>query len=190
MNVSNSIRNFNQVSEEILYPIKADVVSISKKEVKQLIKESESTLRKRMRFCNHQSPSDGLHEMLIVHEKGTYVRPHKHLGRSESFHIIQGRTDVIVYEDNGKIREVVQMGDFNSEYNFYYRLNESLFHTMIIYSDHLVFQETTSGPFDPGKTEFAPWSPLPENLDSVEEFMKKIMEDAALSVAAISKQQN
>jgi cupin fold WbuC family metalloprotein len=175
------IKNFENTSEEILYPINSDIVSVSQSEVKQLIENSTHTARKRMRFCTHRNPSDDLHEMVIVHEKDTYVRPHKHLGRSESFHIIQGRCDIVLYEDDGTIREIVEMGDFNSGYNFYYRLNQNLFHTMIIYSEHLVFQETTLGPFEPESSLFAPWSPAANEIDKVEIFMKKILQDISFN---------
>ncbi|TGN07970.1 WbuC family cupin fold metalloprotein [Leptospira ilyithenensis] len=186
MKISENIKNFNKVSEEIQYPVLPEVVSVSSNEIKQLIEESKHTDRKRMRLCTHTDPSHGLHEMLIVHEKDTYVRPHKHLGRTESFHIIQGRTDVVVYEDDGNIREVVQMGEYNSGYNFYYRLNQSLFHTMLIYSDHLVFQETTSGPFDPALTLFAPWSPAPSETEASGIFLKNLIKDIA-NITASSK---
>lgn len=174
------IKNFENKSEEILYPVNSDIVTICQNEVKQLIENSKHTARKRMRFCSHKNPADGLHEMIIVHEKDSYVRPHKHLERSESFHIIQGRADIVIYDDTGIIREVIQMGDFHSGYDFYYRLNENLFHTMIIYSEHLVFQETTLGPFDPASSLFAPWSPTPNEDEKVEIFMKKILQDISV----------
>lgn len=36
--------------------------------------------------------------MLIVMAKGSYIRPHKHKNKSESFHIIEGLLDVIVFD--------------------------------------------------------------------------------------------
>ena len=34
-----------------------------------------------------------------------------------------------------------------------------MFHALIVETDHLVFHETTTGPFDPRTTEQAPWAP-------------------------------
>lgn len=167
--------NFKRVSEEILYPVMPSIVSVSRSDISRMMETAEATDRKRMRICSHGDPSDRLHEMLIVHEKGTYVRPHKHLERSESFHIISGEVDVLVYNDDGSLKSIVSMGDFGSGKTFYYRLNESLFHTILIHSQHLVFQETTLGPFNPANTVFAPWAPAPEDHEKCAEFMNNLM---------------
>lgn len=168
------IENFKLVSEEILYPTEPSIVSVSRFEISQMVEKSKETDRKRMRICSHRDPDDRLHEMLIVHEMGTYVRPHKHLDRSESFHIISGEVDVFIYNDDGSIRTIISMGEYGSGKMFYYRLNECLFHTMLIHSRQLVFQETTLGPFNPSNTVFAPWAPAPYDQDLCAEYIKNL----------------
>ena len=78
--------------------------------------------RERVRLCTHQSVEDAVHEMLIVHIKGTYIRPHKHPNKSESFHIIEGNLDVVVFDDAGDLLEVIDQwgnaggsGDVNGD---------------------------------------------------------------------------
>jgi cupin fold WbuC family metalloprotein len=92
------------------------------------------------------------------------VRPHKHLGKPESFHVIEGIVDVIIFDECGDIREVIQMGNYGSDRVFYYRISTPIYHTLLIRSDILVFHETTTGPFNRVDTVFAPWSP--EEIDS------------------------
>ena len=120
---------------------------------------SSHNQRKRIRLCAHVEANDLLHEMLIVHERGVYVRPHKHPGKTESAHIIEGLVDVVVFDDAGQITSVIRMGDYTSGKTFYYRMATPVFHTLIIRSDVLVFHETTNGPFDRRDTIFAPWAP-------------------------------
>jgi cupin fold WbuC family metalloprotein len=115
--------------------------------------------RRRIRLCAHHSIDDRLHEMLIVHTNDTYVRPHKHIGKSESFHIVEGDVDVVVFDEEGVVTEVIRMGTFASGRPFFYRIAEPLFHTLLIRSDVLVFHETTAGPFRRADTVFAPWAP-------------------------------
>ena len=91
--------------------------------------------------------------MLIVHERGAYVRPHKHPAKTESTHIIEGLVDVVLFEDDARIERVISMGDYASGRAFYYRMDVPVFHTLIIRSDVLVFHETTNGPFE-RKTPF------------------------------------
>ncbi len=111
--------------------------------------------------------------MLIVHTKGNYIRPHKHNNKSESWHIIIGMADVVLFDETGNILEVISVGDMSSSEIFYYRTNNPIFHSMLIRSQHFVFHEITSGPFDQNDTIFAPWSPEEKNSLKVEEFMKE-----------------
>jgi cupin fold WbuC family metalloprotein len=109
--------------------------------------------------------------MLIVHERGAYVRPHKHTGKTESAHIIEGLVDVVMFDDSGRIESVIRMGDYASGRIFYYRMAIPVFHTLIIRSDVLVFHETTNGPFDRGDAVFAPWAPEDSDVNFVNTFM-------------------
>jgi cupin fold WbuC family metalloprotein len=115
--------------------------------------------RKRARLCAHPGTGHSLHEMLICLAQETYIRPHRHAGKSESFHMIEGELDVVLFHDDGTVREVIPMGTHASGKVFYYRLDECCFHTVLVATEHAIFHETTSGPFDPADTEFAIWSP-------------------------------
>ena len=130
--------------------------------------------RKRVRLCAHLNQNNLLHEMLIVLEKSTYVRPHKHPGKSESTHIIEGLVDVVLFDDDGQIERVISMGDYASGKTFYHRMATPVFHTLIIRSEVLVFHETTNGPFDRSATLFAPWSPEDADVNSIVSFMSEL----------------
>jgi len=129
-------------------------------------------------LCTHRNTEDLLHEMFIVHTRDAYIRPHKHLGKPESFHIIEGTVDVFVFEEDGRVREVIKMGEYLSGRPFYYRINDPLYHTLIIRSDVLVFHETTSGPFNRADAIFAPWAPEESNPVGYEVFMGKLLQAA------------
>lgn len=126
-------------------------------------------------MCTHRNTEDLLHEMFIVHARDTYIRPHKHLGKPESFHVIEGTVDVIVFEEDGSVRAVIKMGEYLSGRPFYYRISDPLYHTLIIRSDVLVFHETTSGPFNRADTIFAPWAPEENNPAACGVFMGKLL---------------
>jgi cupin fold WbuC family metalloprotein len=108
--------------------------------------------------------------MLIVLERRTYIRPHKHSGKSESFHIVEGVVDVVVLDDLGEIQEVIPMGDYASGRAFYWRHSDARYHTLLIRSERLVIHETTNGPFRADST-FAPWSPEESNKSGAQEFV-------------------
>lgn len=168
-------KSFNR---EVLYPDET-LVRVNRDDIthlKQLAAENE---RLRMRLCTHQSVENAVHEMLIVHAPNTYVRPHKHVGRGESFHVLEGEADSIFFDESGNITDAIRLGDYTSGYCFYYRMDEAVYHTLLIHSPQFVFHETTSGPFDPAQTVFAPWSPAESDGPVVQEYLRKLRQDLA-----------
>jgi cupin fold WbuC family metalloprotein len=149
---------FIQENPEVIYG-KEMVIKVAFDDTKWLKDKAGQNERKRIRLCAHGSIDDAVHEMIIVHARGTYVRPHKHLGKSESFHIIEGKADVVLFDDIGNIIDVIKMGNYETGMIYFYRISNPVFHTLLIHSEVLVFHETTSGPFDRSDTVFASWSP-------------------------------
>jgi cupin fold WbuC family metalloprotein len=154
----------NKLNDEVLVA-GGPIVQVSRADIEALQKQALGNPRRRIRLCAHPDTTDRLHEMLIVHTRGAYVRPHKHLHKSESVHIIEGEVDVVFFDDAGAVAEVVRMGDYGSGRKFYYRVGGPLYHTLLISSEFLVFHEVTNGPFRREDTVFAPWGP--EEADTV-----------------------
>ena len=103
-----------------------------------------------------------------MHALDAYVRPHKHIGKSESFHVIEGLLLVVVFDDEGSKIEDIPMGDMHSGELFYYRLPANLYHTVIPQQDFVVFHEVTNGPFDRSDTVFAPWAPAEDDKPDIQ----------------------
>lgn len=144
-----------------------------------LVVDAAKNPRRRIRLCTHSSVDDSVHEMLIVHERTCYVRPHKHIGKSESFHVIEGNVDVVLFDEQGGIQDVISMGSYETKRPFFYRIAEPLYHTLLIRSEVLVFHETTSGPFQRDQTHFAPWSPDGQNDDEVMGYLSDLNDKVA-----------
>lgn len=172
---------YKEKSPEVLVADEA-IVRLARPDVEFLKARAPVTALGRARFCAHQQGSDSIHEMVIVLLRGTYIRPHKHMAKTESFHIIEGAVDVILFDDDGKVTEVVQMGDYASGRNFYYRLAQPAYHTLILRSDVLVIHETTNGPFRREDTIFASWSPPETEAEDARRFMKKLSESTPMSI--------
>ncbi len=162
-----------EINDEIFYG-EGDLVKVTQKEINFLKEKALVAKRQRSRLCTHRDVEEPIHEMLIVHNSNTYVRPHKHLGKSESFHLIEGSANIVIFNEQGDIKEVLPMGERTSGKFFYYRMKEGLYHTLIIISDVIVFHEITKGPFNKVDTVFAPWSPEDEDQNIAEEFISRI----------------
>jgi cupin fold WbuC family metalloprotein len=143
------------------------IVKIGESAIVSLKDRSTRNPRQRSRLCAHQSPLDDIHEMLIVHHKGVYVQPHMHVRKNESIHIIEGAVDIVIFDQDGVIIDLIEMGDYASGQVFYYRLPELQFHTLLIQSEVLVFHEVTKGPFRRGDTVWAPWAPKEFEIEQV-----------------------
>ena len=168
--------HFKEINEEVLYPM-GDLVEIRHADIELLKKMALHTKRKRIRFCSHMNLNDILQEMFIVHTRETYVRPHKHLSKVEAFHVIEGEADVLFFDDAGKITDHYELGDYGSGKQFYCRIPEPVFHSFIINSDIIVFHEITHGPFVRSETVFPAWSPIEENADRVDDYIKQMRKE-------------
>ena len=145
-------------------------LSLSSKKL-EFIKKNLVNLKSRV--CSHTSNKDKIHEMFIFHKKGAYVRPHKHVNKLESFHLIKGKATIIFFDNNGKAKKVIKMGEFRSGKTFYYKIFKSFFHTVLIEKD-VLFHEVTSGPFVKNKTIYAKWSPDEKNRLEVKKYLLKL----------------
>ena len=162
-----------EVSEEAIFAVDP-LVTVGRDYLEGLKQKAKGNRRERIRLCTHQDVESTLHEMFIVHVKDTYIRPHKQLVETKSFHVIEGSADVVVFDEEGNIVEVTTLGEHTSGKPFYYRISNTYYHMLIIRSDVLVFLETTNGPFSPSDNLFAPWSPDNDDPVGIEKFMAKL----------------
>ena len=165
--------NLHKVNEEVFVAGDA-IVRIGEEEVAFLKRQAQSNARGRARICAHNSNDDALHEMVIAISAASYIHPHRHVGKSESFHIIEGEVDVAVFDGFGAIADVIQLGALGSGRRFFYRLSERAFHTLLIRTDYLVVHEVTNGPFSRDGTEFAPFAPAEDKPEEASAYMKRV----------------
>lgn len=149
--------NFVRQSAEV-YQSEGPVVAIGAGDVATLQSAVASSPRGRVRINVHPGVADALHEMFIAIKADSYIHPHKHLGKSESFHLVHGAVDVVIFDDEGEIRQIVALAASGGK-PFYYRLSAPLFHTLLVRSDLLIMHETTNGPFRANETVLASFAP-------------------------------
>lgn len=166
--------NYTVVNEEVLYSTES-VTRLNQTDIDLLKGLASKNQRKRIRLCLHPNTEDHLHEMIIIHSRGAYVRPHKHVGKSESFHVVEGRLRVYFFEDDGQVKDIITMGQPGWSEIFYYRLSGSWFHTLVPISEMVVFHETTNGPFIKERTVFAPWAPREDDYVAQKSYLEKLL---------------
>ena len=177
------IRSCRRESVEVLYS-DSRLTHITKKDFVELKSLAARNPRKRVRLCAHGATTARLHEMLIVHQKVAYVRPHKHSGKSESTHVIEGIVDFVLFDEDGALDRVIECGDYASGKPVYFRMAEPALHTLVIRSDVLVFHEITDGPYDRKDTAFPSWAPDEDDADTVSRFLTDLDKKIKLTQSA------
>jgi cupin fold WbuC family metalloprotein len=167
--------SIRRINDEV-FVAEGSIVRFGAAEIAFVKEKAAASARRRARICAHQDSDELLHEMLIGIAPDSYIHPHRHTAKVESFHVVEGVVDVVIFDDAGAVREVVPLGVGDPSRSFFYRLSESAFHTLLIRSDWLVIHEVTNGPFRREETVLAPFAPdesAPEPirrayLDSIE----------------------
>lgn len=162
-----------------VYVAEDHVVQVGRDGMAEFQQMAARNERHRARLCAHKENQNRIHEMFIALTGNAYIRPHRHINKSESFHVIEGTATVVFFGDAGEIEEVFEIGDYHSGKPFYYRNEDARFHTQVVTSEKLIFHETTNGPFNRADTVLAPWSP--EDTDTAA--VKAYMENLKLEVA-------
>ena len=154
--MSQSDFNLKELSKEV-FVSEASIVNVSKEITDFLKTRAKQNKKKKCRLLLHQNSDESLHEMLIVHTKGQYIRPHINIGRSKSWHVIEGALVCVLFTENGDVADHWTIGDYNLKECYMTRLSDKYYHTLVPMTDTVTFIETTIGPWK--ETTYASWSP-------------------------------
>ena len=157
-----------------VYCIEEKIFSINHDDLDLLRTKLSSSTKGRVRINLHPKNSDLLHEMMIVLSPNSYIRPHKHPEKSEAFHLVYGKVDVVIFNQSGEILKIIPLAANDPSRGFYYRMSESTFHTLLVRSDILIVHEITNGPFIAGETIYAEFAPKEEEYHKVMEWQNKL----------------
>jgi cupin fold WbuC family metalloprotein len=161
------------VSPEIVYS-DGGFFAADDRVISQLKDRARLAPRRRCRLCFHVNENALQQEMLIVMQRCSYVRPHRHVGKVETLTVVEGQCDALIFDGAGQVSEVIRMSPAFEGGSFFYRMPPGIFHTLIFHSEWLVFLETTLGPFDRARTEQADWAPSEIDSDAGHAYLSKL----------------
>jgi len=156
---------------------------ISDSLIADLRARAESSTRGRINHNFHASPQDAVHRFLNVLTRGTYVQPHRHATppKHESFIVLEGRVAVIVFEDDGRVRDWWALGSARGDHRGI-DLPAGLWHTIAALSEEAVCYEVKPGPWDPATDkEFAPWAPPESDAEAARAYLHALLESTCSS---------
>ena len=121
-----------------------DNVAIDNKIIKQLKNLSQELGKKDIRICLHNNRDSNLHNMINLIYRREENIPHKHIDKSESYHIIEGRMIITIFDDKGTIKDECLLDEDDT---FLFRIGENTFHTTVPKTEYVIFHEVRPGPF-------------------------------------------
>lgn len=154
--------------------LRQEIAEIGRDQVGRVKCAAKASPRSRARICLHHDVDDGVQQMVIAFYRDAYVRPHRHLGKSESYHLIEGELELVFFDDAGEPSRRVRMSPLGDGGTFLYRLSNSLWHTFLPLSEFVVIHEISEGPFRDEGSEFAPWGPEESDAEGIQAFLAKI----------------
>jgi cupin fold WbuC family metalloprotein len=158
----------------------ADVRLISEALFDTVSSEAALSPRRRMNHNFHADAADNPHRFLNILLSGTYIRPHRHLEppKSESFLVLEGRADVVTFDDAGHILARYRLGAATEEGRLWgVDLSPGVWHTIVARTRRVVCFEVKPGPWLPSSDkEFAPWAPA-EGESGVSAYLASLLAD-------------
>lgn len=154
--------------KSVAYFCKKAPAKVDSELIATLKKEFTKIGNRNLRLCLHPGPDALLHEMIIFERKAKYYRPHKHLTKGETFHIIEGALGVFSFDDRGNI---IDSCILEPTHQFIYKIGTNMYHAVMPLSNMVIYQETKLGPFT-GKTDsiYPPWAPDGQHPDEIAKY--------------------
>jgi cupin fold WbuC family metalloprotein len=133
---------------------------ISHKVLDQLSLEASGSERLRKNLNLHDDYADPCQRLFIAMEPGTYIRPHRHTDppKPECFMAIRGKLALVVFDDDGEVKQVISFGDGCDTLAIDLPAGE--WHSIVVLEPGSIFFETKPGPYVAmSDKDFAPWAP-------------------------------
>ena len=149
-----------------------DVLQVDDAMIATLKERALTAPHKRFRLCLHQSPDEQVQEMIVVHCRDNYSRPHHHPDTASSMMILEGELSVFLFDDDGNVTGKLELGPRESGKPFTLRVEAGVWHMPVCRTEQLVFYETMTGPFRRDAVNaWAPWSPAEDDAVGIETYL-------------------
>ncbi|MDR0865191.1 MAG: WbuC family cupin fold metalloprotein [Candidatus Symbiothrix sp.] len=111
--------------------------------------QAKTHVRLRMNYNIHSDLNDPVNRMLNALEPGTVIPIHRHLHpyKNESFVILRGELDVLLYDDNGQIERRITLNPEKGNYGM--DIPGEVWHSLEVKQAGTMIYEVKHGPFAP-----------------------------------------
>lgn len=155
------------------YFFRRDPSRVDRELLEELKDVSHSLGDRNVRVCLHPDAASPMHEMIILERRGGYLRPHKHLHKGESYHVIEGEMGAVLFDEAGTVLDACRLTD---RATFLYRVGAGMFHAVLPLSDLVIYHECKLGPFTgEGDSVWPDWAPDGRNSAEAQAFTQSLV---------------
>ncbi len=124
----------------------------------ELAAKASASPRLRAHHNIHATPADVVQRFLVVAERDSYFRPHRHGTRAELAVLLRGTVDLLLFDEHGEVQARHRIGAGSG--HFAYETEQGVWHTLVPGAAGCAFLEIKEGPYDPASAaQFADWAP-------------------------------
>jgi cupin fold WbuC family metalloprotein len=136
----------------------------------ELAASAATSVRRRAHHNIHATPADPVQRFIVVAQRDSYFRPHRHVARAELAVILRGQVEVLTFDEGGRVTARYAVGEGTA--HMAYETPAATWHTLIVAANSAAFLEVKEGPYDPATmSEFAAWAPA-EGDPAVAQFQR------------------
>ena len=131
---------------------------VTKEILDSLTEQAKENVRLRMNYNLHDSLEAPVHRLLNALEPETYMPPHRHIDKEETYLIMRGALMAYFFDDNGNVTEKVRLSAEDGNYALDIPVGK--WHSLISLESGTVIFEVKNGPYRPLLSEeIAVWAP-------------------------------
>ena len=154
------------------------MIKITSEIIDNVILQARTSPRLRMNYNFHPELSDPVQRLLNALEPWTYIRPHKHTTKEESFVLLRGTILAVSFNDDGTIRDPAVLNQETGIQGI--EFEENCFHMLTALETGSAVFEIKEGPYVPHSEESsAPWAPK-EGTPETKEFLARVFEELGI----------
>ena len=157
------------------------MIKITAELIDNVISQARTSPRLRMNYNFHPELSDPVQRLLNALEPWTYIRPHKHTTKEESFVLLRGTILAVSFNDDGSIRDNAILSAATGILGI--EFEENTFHMLTSLETGSAVFEIKEGPFAPHtEGSSAPWAPQ-EGTPEAKEFLQKVFGELGIKIS-------
>lgn len=137
--------------------------------------QAKENPRLRMNYNFHAEMDAPIHRLLNALEPGTYLPPHRHRDKEETYLVLRGSLLAFFYDEAGDVTEKVLLNPSEGKYGL--EIPPCTWHSIVALESGTVIFEIKKGPYSPLSPEdLASWAPAASDAEGAKAFMKRMLE--------------